>query len=65
MKKCPCCDKMKMNDEDVMNSLSHVDNTTYICNDCGQAESLIFLDAKQCSKQDADNYYRFKKRCKK
>lgn len=41
MKECPRCHKMTMKDEDVLNSLSRRDNKTYICNDCGKAESYI------------------------
>ena len=43
-----------------MNSISHIDDKTYICNDCGKKESLLFLDAKNVSIGDADNYYKFK-----
>jgi len=30
-----------MEDEQILNSLSHRDGKTYICNDCGEVESLI------------------------
>ena len=62
MKKCPCCDKMSLADEDVINSLSHVDNKTYICNDCGQKESFIHLNTEGIDQIDMDIYFRFKTR---
>lgn len=62
LKKCPCCDKESMNDEQVMNSLSHVDDKTYICNDCGNKESLLNLSPSNCDKIDLDIYIRFKQR---
>ena len=61
MKKCPCCNKKTLNDENVMNSLSHIDDKTYICNACGQVESMLFLDTKNVTTGDVDNYYKFKK----
>jgi len=62
MKKCPCCDKNSLNDKAVMNSLSHVDNKTMICNDCGQKESFIHLEGSLVDKVDVDIYERFKTR---
>lgn len=64
MKSCPCCHKQTLNDEQVMNSISHLDNKTYICNNCGQVESLIHLDLKHISTEQADNYFKFKKELK-
>jgi len=43
MKVCPRCKKLKLEDDDVLNSLSHRDGKTYICNDCGVEESFIDL----------------------
>ena len=60
MKKCPCCDKDSLNDEQVMNALSHIDNKTYICNDCGNKESLVNLDPSSVDQVDFDIYERFK-----
>ena len=62
MKKCPCCDKNSLNDEQVMNSLSHVDNKTFICNDCGAKESAIHLGGTPVDQVDIDIYERFKMR---
>ena len=62
MKKCPCCDKDCLNDDPVNNSLSHVDNKTYICNDCGQKESAIHLGGIPVDQIDIEIYERFKKR---
>ncbi|MCZ6583065.1 MAG: hypothetical protein O6761_07850 [Thaumarchaeota archaeon] len=64
MKICPCCHKELLNEEDVMNSISHLDNETYICNACGQVESLIHLDLKNITVEQADNYYKLKKELK-
>jgi len=41
MKLCPRCHKLKLEDENVLNSLSNRDNETYICCDCGDEESYI------------------------
>jgi len=41
MKQCPRCHLMTMADEDVFNVVSHRDNKTYICSQCGNDESLI------------------------
>lgn len=62
MKQCPCCDKNSLEDEDVMNSISHIDNRTYICNDCGKKESLLNLCPDMCDKIDLEIYIRFKER---
>jgi len=43
MKKCPICGG-DMHPNEVMNSLSRVDNKTYICNDCGTKEALEGID---------------------
>jgi len=64
MKQCPCCDKNSLEDDPVRNSLSHVDNVTYICNDCGQKESFINLNPQMVDKIDVDIYERFKERVK-
>ena len=61
MKLCPCCHKETLNDETIMNSLSHLDDTTYICNDCGSVESMIHLDLKLITTEQVDNYFKFKK----
>lgn len=41
--KCPRCLTSELHPDKVMNSLSRLDNETYICNDCGTEEA--FLDA--------------------
>lgn len=41
MKKCPRCKKQTLEDDQVMNSLSHRDRKVYICNRCGNEESWI------------------------
>ena len=45
-----------------MNSLSHIDSKTYICNDCGQKESFLHLRPEMTDEVDAQIYMRFKKR---
>ena len=39
MKRCPRCKMDTMEDDDVLNALSH-DGKTYICSTCGRIESL-------------------------
>ncbi len=43
MKTCPRCHQKTLEDDEQLNSLSHRDNKTYICNPCGDEESLIDL----------------------
>lgn len=35
MKQCPRCERMCLEVDNVLNSLSHIDNSTYICSKCG------------------------------
>jgi hypothetical protein len=66
MKQCPCCDKNSLNDDDVMNSVSHIgNNKTHICNDCGKKESFIHLAPDQVDDVDLAIYNRWKTRCEK
>ena len=39
MKNCPRCHLPELEDEEVLNALSH-DGKTYICSTCGKIESL-------------------------
>jgi len=41
MKICPRCHKQSLNDEEVMNSISHIGNKVMICNDCGKQQGLV------------------------
>lgn len=43
-KECPRCNEMTLNADEVMNSLSRKDNSTYICNNCGVAEAMEELE---------------------
>lgn len=43
MKECPRCHMERLDDDEVMNCLSHRDDKTYICNPCGEQESMIDL----------------------
>ena len=47
MKECPRCHRETMEDEQVLNSLSHRDGQTYICNDCGNDEAMIDLGEQE------------------
>ena len=38
MRECPRCKKLTLNDDEVMNPLSKVDNSTYICFECAKEE---------------------------
>jgi len=46
MKVCPRCKRNCLEDQKVLNSLSHIDNKTYICSVCGQMEGYIGLSGK-------------------
>ena len=39
--KCPLCNKEELYIKKVRNSLSRVDNKTYICNQCGLLETVL------------------------
>jgi len=41
MKECPRCKRNCLYEEDVMNSISHLDNKTMICSECGKHEGLV------------------------
>lgn len=41
MKTCPRCKRNCLEDQDVMNAISHLDNKTHICSVCGQMEGYI------------------------
>lgn len=43
MKECPRCHKMTLHDTQAFNCLSHRDGKTYICEKCGDEESMIDL----------------------
>lgn len=47
MKNCPRCHLPELEDDDVLNALSH-DGKTYVCSTCGKIESFekLGLDAK-------------------
>ena len=40
MRKCPRCNEDKLQDDDVLNDLSHTHNGVKICRDCGTHEAL-------------------------
>ena len=54
MKECPRCHKMTLEDEDVLNALSHRDNETYICSDCGNDESYIDAGFMEIDQRERD-----------
>ena len=39
--KCPRCLKNELDKDETMNSLSRMDNATYICEECGQEEATL------------------------
>ena len=41
MKICPRCHRNCLNDEEVMNSISHIGNKIMICNECGKQQGLV------------------------
>ena len=41
MKICPRCHRQSLNDEEVMNSISHVGNRVMICNECGKQQGMV------------------------
>jgi len=45
MKECPRCKKATLQDDNVLNSISHEDRNVYICSKCGDMESLVKLGA--------------------
>jgi hypothetical protein len=44
MKTCPRCHRLCLNEEDVMNSISHIGNDIKICNECGKQQGLVGMD---------------------
>ena len=41
MKICPRCHRNCLNDEEVMNSLSHIGKKIMICNECGKQQGMV------------------------
>jgi len=62
MKVCPRCRKLKMLDEQSLNSLSRRGNV-YICNDCGDEEARI--DMKMMSPTEIEKRFVAKLSCSK
>lgn len=65
---CPRCKEWKLHEEKELNSLSRRDNTTYICNSCGDEESLIddgMLEPNEVEKEFIKILKRSKKHGKK
>lgn len=54
MKRCPRCRRIKLDEEQVMNSLSHRDRKTYICNTCGEEEAMIDMGLRLPNKIEKD-----------
>lgn len=44
MKECPRCHRQCLNDEEVMNSISHVGERVQICNDCGREQGMVGMN---------------------
>lgn len=58
MKKCPRCGRIRMDDKDIMNSLSRHRDGVYICNECGTTEAFFdcfgYEDLEwECDKEEA------------
>ena len=64
-KPCPCCDRLCLEDEDVINPLSHIDNKTHIWLTCGQNESIIGIAPDTVDPVGRAVYERWQVRCKK
>lgn len=43
MKECPRCHRNCLEDEEVLNSQSHLAKDVFICSKCGQMEGLVKL----------------------
>jgi len=43
LKECPRCKRNCLEDEDVLNSISHTNPNVMICSKCGQMEGLVKL----------------------
>lgn len=44
MKECPRCERNCLNEDNALNSLSHIDNKTYICSKCGTHSGLCDMN---------------------
>jgi hypothetical protein len=44
MKICPRCHRECLNEEDVMNSISHVGDNILICNECGKQQGFVGMN---------------------
>ena len=64
MKICPRCLRKCLEEEVVLNALSHIDNKTYICAECGKQSGLCDM-GYQNDPVEIEMHDRFKKRLKK
>ena len=44
MKICPRCHRQCLNDEEVMNSISHIGKNIIICNECGKQQGSVGMN---------------------
>jgi len=57
---CPRCHRDSMNPDKVINSLSHLDNKTYICAECGKQSGMCDM-GYQNDIVEIEMHKRFKK----
>lgn len=46
LKECPRCHRNCLDEDRAMNAISHIDNKTQICSECGKFEGCIGLTEK-------------------
>lgn len=62
--KCPRCKRNCLYKENSLNALSHIDNKTYICSECGLQSGLCDMGV-QTDIVEIEMHARFKKELKK
>ena len=60
---CPRCHRRCLFPDKAMNALSHIDNKTYICSECGTQSGLCDMDI-QADLVEINMHDRFKKELK-
>lgn len=64
MKICPRCKRKCLEDEDVLNAISHIDNKTPICSICGKESGMCDMGYQE-DPVEISIHLRFKQELKK
>lgn len=61
---CPRCKRKCLENEDVLNSISHIDNKTLVCPECGKQSGMCDMNLQQ-DPAEIEMHERFKRELEK